>query len=94
MQADPVMDAIKQIVVEDLDVNLTREQLDETLPLFEGGFGFDSVVVIELISFIERRFAILIGDDLLNLNTFRNLGTVADVVRDLVAHRGLEAAPA
>ncbi|HEY2292855.1 MAG TPA: acyl carrier protein [Thermoanaerobaculia bacterium] len=74
------MEKIKRIVVEDLDVNLTYEDLDETEPLFEDGFGFDSVVLVELISFIEKRFDIQMGDEVLNMETFKNLQSVAQVI--------------
>lgn len=80
MQSEQVMDQIKRIVVEDLDVNLTYEDLDETVPLFEEGLGFDSVVLVELISFIEKRFNIEMGDEALNMDTFKNLRSVAQVI--------------
>jgi len=80
MQPQIVVEKIKRIVVEDLDVNLTYEDLNETVPLFEEGLGFDSVVLVELISFIEKRFNIEMGDEALNMDTFQNLGSVAQVI--------------
>jgi acyl carrier protein len=80
MQSQIVVEKIKRIVVEDLDVNLSYEDLNETVPLFEEGLGFDSVVLVELISFIEKRFNIEMGDEALNMDTFQNLGSVAQVI--------------
>jgi acyl carrier protein len=80
MQSEIVVERIKRIVVEDLDVNLSYEDLNETVPLFEEGLGFDSVVLVELISFIEKRFNIEMGDEALNMDTFQNLGSVAQVI--------------
>jgi acyl carrier protein len=80
MQPQIVVEKIKRIVVEDLDVNLSYEDLNETVPLFEEGLGFDSVVLVELISFIEKRFNIEMGDEALNMDTFQNLGSVAQVI--------------
>jgi acyl carrier protein len=80
MQSEIVVEKIKRIVVEDLDVNLSYEDLNETVPLFEEGLGFDSVVLVELISFIEKRFNIEMGDEALNMDTFQNLGSVAQVI--------------
>jgi acyl carrier protein len=80
MQSQAVVEKIKRIVVEDLDVNLSYEDLNETVPLFEEGLGFDSVVLVELISFIEKRFNIEMGDEALNMDTFQNLGSVAQVI--------------
>lgn len=85
MQSEQVVEKIKQIVVEDLDVNLTYEDLDETVPLFEEGLGLDSVVLVELISFIEKRFQIEMGDEALNMETFKNLQSVARVICEQLA---------
>jgi acyl carrier protein len=80
MDSKQVVEQLKRIVVEDLDVNLRYEDLNETVPLFEDGLGLDSVVVIELISFIERLFKIELRDDALNMETFKDLRSVARVV--------------
>jgi acyl carrier protein len=80
--SDPVLEKVKRIVVEDLDVNLTYEDLDETVPLFEDGLALDSVVLVELISFIEKRFNIALHDDVLSMETFQSLQSVARVVSE------------
>lgn len=80
--ADQVLERIKRIVVEDLDVNLKYEDLDETVPLFEEGLALDSVILVELIGFIEKRFDIVLDDEALNLATFQNLQSVARVIRE------------
>lgn len=87
MQSDIVVEKIKRIVVEDLDVNLAYEDLDETVPLFEEGLGLDSVVLVELISFIEKRFNIELGDEALNMDTFKNLQSVARVISEQLAQQ-------
>lgn len=79
--SDLVLERIKRIVVEDLDINLAYEDLDETVPLFEEGLALDSVILVELISFIEKRFNIELRDEALNMETFRNLQSVAGVIR-------------
>jgi acyl carrier protein len=83
--SEQVVERIKRIVVEDLDVNLSYEDLDETVPLFEEGLGLDSVVLVELISFIEKRFNIELGDEALNMDTFKNLQSVARVIGEHLA---------
>lgn len=85
MVSEQVVEKIKKIVVEDLDVNLTYEDLDETVPLFEEGLGLDSVVLVELISFIEKRFNIQLQDDVLNTEAFRNLQSIARLIGDQLA---------
>jgi acyl carrier protein len=83
--SEQVVEKIKRIVVEDLDVNISYEDLDETVPLFEEGLGLDSVVLVELISFIEKRFNIELGDEALNMETFKNLQSVARVIGEHLA---------
>lgn len=85
--SDQVLEQIKRIVVEDLDVNLKYEDLDETVPLFEEGLALDSVILVELISFIEKRFGIELGDEALNTETFRNLQSIARVIREQLAEQ-------
>lgn len=87
MNSEQVIEQLKRIVVEDLDVNLRYEDLDETVPLFEGGLGLDSVVVIELISFIEKRFTIELQDEALNMDTFKDLRSVALIVCEQLAEQ-------
>ena len=82
-----VLESVKRIIVDDLDVNLTYEELDETLPLFEEGLALDSVILVELISFIEKRFNIELRDDALNMETFRNLQSLAKVIQDQIAEQ-------
>jgi acyl carrier protein len=83
--ADEVLEKIKRIVVEDLDLSLKYEDLDETVPLFAGGLALDSVIIVELISFIEKRFGIELQDEALNTETFKNLQSVAQVIREQMA---------
>jgi len=81
-QEDPVIEKLRRIVADDLDVNLPYDQIDPTVPLFEEGLALDSVVLVELISFVERRFGIELRDDALNMATFQNLESLARVIRE------------
>ena len=83
--SDQVLEQIKRIVIEDLDVNLKYEDLDEAVPLFEEGLALDSVILVELISFLEKRFHIVLGDEVLTTETFRNLQSIAQVIREQLA---------
>jgi acyl carrier protein len=80
MTSDQVLEGIKRIIAEDLELNIKYEDLTPTVPLFEDGLALDSVVLVELISFIEKRFDIVLPDDLLTVDTFKDLQSVAQVV--------------
>jgi acyl carrier protein len=75
-----VIEQLKQIIADDLDVNLKQEEIDEDVSLFEEGLGLDSVVIMEFISLIEARFGFQFSDDELNMEPFQNLQTLADFI--------------
>lgn len=87
MTSDQVLERVKRIVVEDLDVNLRYEDLDTTIPLFEEGLGLDSVILVELISFIEKRFGIELQDEAFKTETFKNLESVARTIAKQLEER-------
>jgi acyl carrier protein len=85
MTAEQVLEGLKSIIVEDLDVDVEVQDLTPTVPLFEDGLGLDSVVLVELISAIEKRFEVVVPDDLLTVETFMDLQSVARVISTLLA---------
>lgn len=87
MTSDQVLEKLKQILIEDLDLNLSYEDLDEKVPLFEGGLALDSVVVVELISFIEKRFNIELQEELLKMEAFKDLQSVVQVIQEQLTIR-------
>jgi acyl carrier protein len=85
MTSDEVLEELKSIIVEDLDVDVEYQDLTPIVPLFENGLGLDSVVLVELISGIEKRFDVVVPDDLLTVDTFKDLQSVARVISALLA---------
>lgn len=80
----PLVEQLKTIIAEDLDVNLKAEDIDEHVPLFEGGLGFDSIATVELIALLERHFGIEFSDAELSPETFRNLTVLADFIEQKI----------
>ncbi len=78
--ADNVVAELKRIIAEDLDVNLKYDQIDENVPLLTEGLGLDSIVIVELISLVEDHFGFEFEDSELNVESFRNLTALADVI--------------
>lgn len=77
MDIPEIIIKLTDIIVTDLDVNLTKEEVDPTVTLFEGGLGFDSVVIVELIAIIEDQFGFTFARDELDMEMFTNLQTLA-----------------
>lgn len=75
-----VVNQLKKIISEELDVNLKIEEIDENAPLFEDGLGFDSIATVELISLIEKNFQVSFTDAELTPDCFKNLNVLGNFV--------------
>jgi acyl carrier protein len=75
-----VIEQLKHIIAEDLDVNLSLEDINEESSLFEDGLGLDSVSVMEFITMIEERFKFQFSDAELNIESFKSLQMLANIV--------------
>ena len=76
-----IITELKNIIAEDLDVNLKQHEIDEAEPLLEEGLALDSIVLSDFIERIERHFDFEFYDSELRLETFENLRAIAAVVR-------------
>ena len=75
-----VIQTLKEVMADELDINLTAEEIDESVTLFEDGLGLDSVVIVELISLVEKNFDIEFSDSELNLENFSSLTVLAELI--------------
>ena len=76
-----ILDQLKDIIVNKLDVNLKLDEIDENVSLYEDGLGLDSIAIVDLIVSIEKDFSIGIEDEELNADLFNNLNTLAEFIR-------------
>ena len=58
-----VIDTLKQIIADDLDLNIARDQIDDAASFLEDGLALDSISMAEFINHLERRFPIRILDE-------------------------------
>lgn len=82
--ADIIMNQLKEIIANKLDVNLKLDEIAENVSLYEDGLGLDSIAIVDLIVSIEKGFSISIKDEELNADLFKNLTTLADFIRGKV----------
>ncbi len=80
-----ILNQLKNIIVNELDVNLKRDDINESVSLFEEGIGLDSVTIMEFISLIESSFRIQFSDEELDFNQFKDLNTLAGFVAGKIA---------
>ena len=78
--AESVIDGLKHIIAEELDVNLDPQEIDESAPLFEEGIGLDSIAIMDFILLIEEHFGFQFSDTELNVELFKNLKTLAGLI--------------
>ena len=79
-----IINQLKEILVNKLDVNLTYEDIDENASLYEDGLGLDSIAIVELIVLIEKEFAVSIEDEELNVDLFKSLNTLSGFIRQKI----------
>jgi acyl carrier protein len=77
---------IKQILVEDLELNVVAGEIPDDVSLLDSGLAMDSILIAELIVRIEERFGFQFDDRMLETKLFENLsGLAAFVARERLA---------
>jgi acyl carrier protein len=75
-------DQIRKLMVENLMLQITPEEITDDLPLFgPGGLGLDSVDALQLVVALDKTFGLKIRDPEAAKAILQNLSTVADAVR-------------
>lgn len=75
-----VIQQIKAILVDEMQVNVAREEIPDDYSLLESGLALDSILIAELIARIEDRFGLQFDDRVLNTELFNNLSRLAAFV--------------
>lgn len=85
MPEDNLRDSIKEMMVENLMLKVSKEEIADDLPLFgPGGLGLDSIDALELVVSLEKQFGVSVP----NSETARQaLATVNSIHDYVVEHR-------
>jgi acyl carrier protein len=75
---ETILAALRQIVVNELNVAVPIERIDASAALED--LNIDSVAMIELISAVEARFDFTFTDSDLVLSSFASLGALSEVI--------------
>lgn len=81
---ESIIQDLKQIMVEELDVNLKKEEIDENTALLDGDLGVDSIAIVELISSAEDKFNIEFSDSDLVPENFATLTILANLIEQKI----------
>lgn len=80
MQRTEIRQLVKTILVEDMDLNLSPDQVGETVSFLDDGLALDSISLAEFIDVIENRFSIRIQDEDLDSRTFASMDSVVALI--------------
>lgn len=69
---------LKDLVIENLELDLEPNQVDEDCALFGVGLALDSIDALQLVLSVEREFDMTVPTD--DVTIFRSINTIADFV--------------
>lgn len=75
-----IIQQIKHILVEDMQLNVVSDDIPDDYSLLEGGLSLDSILIAELIARIEDRFGLHFDDRVLDVELFNNLTLLSGFV--------------
>lgn len=77
------LDAVQELLVEHLYLEVEPRDLDPDAPLFGSGHGLDSIDAVELVVAIESRFGVRLQESrMLSVPHLRTINTLVDLVRE------------
>jgi acyl carrier protein len=77
---------IKAMMVENLMLQVTAEEITDDMPLFgPGGLGLDSVDALQLVVGLDKNFGVKIPDPAAAKEILHTVNTIADAVQKKMA---------
>ncbi len=78
--SEAITEQLKDIIAEQMDIHIQKADIESDMSLMEDGLGLDSVAIMEFISLVEAQFNFKFDEDELNMDGFRDLQTVTELV--------------
>ncbi len=79
---ESTIDQLKQLIAEELDVNIQMAEIEPDASLLEDGLGLDSIAIVELITLIEEKFTVEFDEDDLDMDAFANIQTLSQWIEE------------
>jgi acyl carrier protein len=77
---EKIIDRLRHLVGEKLDLNLNPEEIDPDAQLIDGGLKLDSLSLVKLIALSEQEFKVEFEEDALSMESFASLRALAGVI--------------
>lgn len=78
MERRELLERLKAIIVESLDLEMESHLITDDQPIFGRGIGLDSIDALELFVVIEDEFGVTVYDD--NIEVFSSINKLADYI--------------
>jgi acyl carrier protein len=81
MPEDNLREAIKEMMVENLMLKVSKEEIGDDLPLFgANGLGLDSIDALELVVSLEKRFGVSVPNSETARQALATVNTIHDYI--------------
>jgi acyl carrier protein len=77
---EEIKQKIKEIIVDDLDVNINIEDISDEVSLYDDGLGLDSIAIVNFIVIIEKKFNISFNENEINASLFNNITELSNFI--------------
>lgn len=75
---EEILETLKDILINNLNISLKPEEIDENETLFEGGFELDSVDMLEIVAGVDEKYDIALTNE--DREYFVSLNKLADYI--------------
>lgn len=84
-EREAILERLRTMLVAQLQLGRSPDELDPDAPLFGSGLGLDSLDAVELVVCLESEFGLRVTDPITLRQSFRSLNKVIDLI---LAERG------
>jgi len=77
----------KKMLIRDLRLKKTPEDIKDSDPLFGSGLGLDSVDALELVCALEKEFGVRIPDSTVGRKVLASVDTMVDFIKEKQADK-------